>query len=53
MNYEAWREALIAFYRAESPWMTGKRDHLKQGGELTDTDKRIIEGLAAVQKVAA
>lgn len=52
-DYEAWRPALIAFYRAESPWMTQKLENLRRGDPLTTDDCHVIDGLMAVQKVAA
>lgn len=44
-NYEAWRPALISFYRVESPWMTQKRENLERGDQLTNDDRRIIDAL--------
>lgn len=44
-NYEAWRPALIAFYRVDSPWMTQKRENLNRGDPLTNEDRRIIDAL--------
>jgi len=52
-DYEAWRPALIAFYRADSPWMAQKLSNLRNGHPLTDDDRLVIDGLMAAVKVAA
>jgi hypothetical protein len=46
-GYEAWRPALIAFYQAESPWMTQTLEGLRRGDPLTAENKRAIEALIA------
>ena len=43
-DYEAWRPALIAFYRADS-WFVSA-EHLERGAQLSVQDKRLIEALA-------
>jgi len=48
LEYEAWRPALIAYYRAESPWMVQKLQNLRNGYPLNDTDRSVIDGLRAV-----
>lgn len=51
MNYEAWRPALIAFYKADR-WFVSA-DHLERfNSPLSDQDKRLIEALAASFKLA-
>jgi hypothetical protein len=50
---EAWRPALIAFYRQESPWMSQKLENLQRGDPFTDYDIHAIKGLQAALKVAA
>jgi hypothetical protein len=45
-EYEKWRPALIAFYRAQGPWF-GTIRHLEMGGALTPDNKHDIDGLAA------
>jgi hypothetical protein len=52
-DMEAWRPALIAFYRQESPWMLQKLENLERGRPLTADDIRVIKGLCAALKVAA
>ena len=53
-NYEAWREALIAFLEAEGQYMPTTLANLRRGAPLTEDNKRIIRGLmAASHKVAA
>ena len=52
IDYEAWRSALIAFYRAESPWMTQKVENLERGYPLTTSDRHTIDGLAAARRAA-
>lgn len=45
-DYEAWRPALIAFYRAQGPWyMT--IEELERGSPLTTDNKHDIDGLVA------
>lgn len=44
-DYEAWRPALIAFLREDSPWMIQKLANLKRGDPLTNEDRRMIESL--------
>jgi hypothetical protein len=44
-DYEAWRPALIAFFRADSPWMAQKRENLERGDPLTNEDRRTIDAL--------
>jgi hypothetical protein len=44
-DYEAWRPALIAFLKKDSPWMVQKLANLKRGDPLTFEDRRIIETL--------
>ena len=53
LDYEAFRPALIAFYEHESPWMVQKLENLRRGDPLTIDDKHVIDGLAAVQALAA
>jgi hypothetical protein len=52
-GFEAWRPALIAFYRQESPWMSQKLENLQRGDPFTDYDIHAIKGLQAALKVAA
>jgi hypothetical protein len=52
-DYEAWRPALIAFYRHESPWMTQKLENLRRGDPLTTDDRHVIDGLIAATRIAA
>jgi hypothetical protein len=52
-DYELWRPALIAFYRAESPWMSQKLENLSRGYSLTTEDRHVIRGLREAMKVAA
>jgi hypothetical protein len=52
-DYEAYRERLIAFYRHESPWMTQKLENLRLGYPLSIDDMHVIDGLMAVEKLAA
>jgi hypothetical protein len=47
IDYEAWRLALIAFYQAETPWMTQKCANLKCGEPFTKDDLRVLAGLVA------
>lgn len=44
-DYEAWREALIAFYEAESPYLPQRAKNLRMGFPLSNDDRRTIEGL--------
>lgn len=48
--YEAWRPALIAFYRSEGPWFQ-KVENLQRGDPLSDEDRHVIDGLIAAQNV--
>jgi hypothetical protein len=50
--YEQWRPALIAFYRAESPWMAQKLANLATGCPLSLDDKHVIDGLMAAREAA-
>lgn len=55
-DYEAWRQALIAFYREEGGWNPQTIENLRLGRPMTDLDKRTIRALSAAQqamKVAA
>lgn len=52
-DYEAWRPALIAFYQAESPWMSQKLQNLRRGDAMTGDDKHVIDGLIAAVRIAA
>jgi len=52
-DYEAWRPALIAFYRHESPWMVQKLANLENGYPLSIDDRHVIDGLIAARKIAA
>jgi hypothetical protein len=52
-DYEAWRPALIAFYRHESPWMRQKLENLERGDPLTTDDRHVIDGLIAATRIAA
>jgi hypothetical protein len=45
MDYEAWRPALIAFYRADG-WFQSA-ENLERGCELTPECERTIRSLAA------
>ena len=51
MNYEQWREALVAFYRAEVMFQSA--ENVRRGDPLTASDKRTIDALAAAFKRAA
>jgi hypothetical protein len=42
-NYEAWRQALAAFYRADCCFQSA--ENVARGSPLTNADRRIIEGL--------
>lgn len=42
-NYEAWRPALIAFYKAEAMFQSA--ENVKRGEPLTNGDRRMIETL--------
>lgn len=44
-DYEAYRPALLAFYKVDSPWMFQKLKNLEHGDPLTFEDRRIIDGL--------
>jgi hypothetical protein len=50
---EAWRPALIAFYRQESPWMLQTLEDLTLGRPFTDDNIRVIRGLQAAVRLAA
>jgi hypothetical protein len=45
-DYEAWRPALIAFYRAQGPWFM-TIEQLERGAPLTTDNKHDIDGLVA------
>lgn len=45
-DYEAWRPALIAFYRHDGPWFQ-TIENLKRGDPLTAENKRVIDALKA------
>jgi hypothetical protein len=49
---EAYREALIAFYEAESPWMVQKLENLRRGDPLTAYDLEVLEEIVA-ERIAA
>jgi hypothetical protein len=49
-DYEAWRPALIAFYRADC-WFQSA-ENVERGGPLTAEDKRLIAVLRAVVPLA-
>jgi hypothetical protein len=51
MDYEAWRPALAAFYRADCWFQTA--EHLERGGKLTPENKRHIRALQAAFIVQA
>ena len=51
MNYELWRPALIAFYKADR-WFISAESLEKFNAPLSDQDKRLIEALAASFKLA-
>jgi hypothetical protein len=44
---DEWRQALIAFYRAESPWMRQKVENLEQGALFDASDVATLRGLQA------
>lgn len=46
MDYEAWRPALVAFYRAECSFQSAENVG-KFRFPLTNSDKRMIDALAA------
>jgi hypothetical protein len=46
MDYEAWRPALIAFYRADC-WFQSAENLERPNHALSAQDKRLIEVLAA------
>jgi hypothetical protein len=48
-DYEAWRPALIAFYRAQGPWFQSVRN-LEAGWPLTSENKHDIDGLIAAME---
>ena len=50
---DAERERLIAFYRAESPWMVQKIENLERGCPLSADDHRVLAGLNAAFRIAA
>ena len=50
---DAERAALIAFYRAESPWMAQKCENLKRGDPLTMDDRRTLDGIQAAARALA
>jgi hypothetical protein len=51
-GYEAWRSALVAFYRAEGSFQ--RAENLSKGWfGLDATDRRTIDALKAALKVAA
>jgi hypothetical protein len=52
-NLEAWRPALLAFYRKESPWMVQTIEDLERGRPFSADTLRVIEGLKEALKVAA
>jgi hypothetical protein len=47
---EAWRPALIAFYRADGPWFQ-KIENLTRGDPFTAEDLRLIECLKATAQL--
>ena len=51
--HEAWRPALIAFYKRESPWMVQTLEDLQRGRPFTPDNLRVIEGLQAAFELAA
>jgi hypothetical protein len=42
-DYEAWRPALVAFYRADG-WFQSA-ENAERGSQLTNEDRRIIDAL--------
>lgn len=50
IDYEAWRPALIAFYRHESPWMAETLASLKRGDPFTPDNRRVVAGLVAADE---
>lgn len=50
MNYEAWREALIAFYERDE--LPTKARSLRDGAPFDYLDKRAIEALRAAHQAA-
>jgi hypothetical protein len=49
--YEAWRSALVEFYRADGPWFQ-KIANLEHGDAFTREDLRVIDCLmAAVERM--
>jgi hypothetical protein len=42
-NYEAWRPALIAFYRAEAMFQSA--ENVERGSPLSHADRRLIDAL--------
>lgn len=50
-DYEAWRPALIAFYRAQGPWFM-TIEQLERGSPLSADNKHDIDGLMAAFELA-
>ena len=49
-DYEAWRPALIAFYRAQGPWFM-TIEELERGCPLSTDNKHDIDGLVAASEL--
>jgi hypothetical protein len=50
-TYEAWRDALAAFYRAEA-WFVSAENVGKLRMPLTEADRRTIDALKAASAIA-
>lgn len=51
MDYELWRPALIAFYKADR-WFISAESLEKFNAPLSAQDKRLIDALAAAYRLA-